>query len=69
MRVRYQVSDVSKSLSVIDRLKKEEMSDDHVYDKIGSGEVGPEYEEITPNADPPSGLQHKQTDLQYKVQQ
>ena len=46
---------------------REEMNDDHVYDKIGSGQVGPEYEEVFPNADSSSGLQHKPTGCQYEV--
>ena len=41
---------------------------DHVYDKIGSGEVRPEYEEVTPNLDPPSRLQVEATDHRNKVQ-
>ena len=58
---------MSKSLTVIDGVDREEMSNDHVYDKICSREVGPEYEEVTPNVDPPSGLQHKPTDRWNKV--
>ena len=59
---------IGKSLTVIDGIDREEMSDDHIYDKIGSGKIGPEYEEVTPNIDPPSGLQQKPTDRQNKVQ-
>ena len=61
-------SDASKPLSVIDGLDREDINGDHIYDKIGSGEIGPEYEEVTPNVNPPSGLQHKPTDRRNKVQ-